>query len=60
MDVYYGQYFLLTAFKGYDAVIVFYIHISVGFGGVRFDKQAMPKFLYGGLVTSRFPRLFYI
>ena len=37
-----------------------YMHIGVGFGVARFDKQAMPEPLRVGRVTVRFPRLFYV
>ncbi len=43
---------MLTAIIGLDAVIVVYIHIGVGFGVARFDKQAMPEPLSVGRVTG--------
>ena len=49
---------MLTAIIGFDAVIVVYIHIGVGFGVARFDKQAMPEPQNVGRVTGRFPRFF--
>ena len=43
---------LLTAIIGFDAVIAVYIHIGVGFGVARFDKQAMPEPQHVGRVTG--------
>jgi len=37
MDMLYPITDSLTAITGYDAVIVVYIHIGVGFGVARFD-----------------------
>jgi len=49
---------LQTAITGFVAVFVAYIHIGVGFGVARFDKQAMPEPQNVGRVTGRFPRFF--
>ena len=51
MDMQYPTNELLTAIIGFDAVIVVYIHIGVGFGVARFDKQAMPEPQNVGRVT---------
>ncbi|MBR0263855.1 MAG: hypothetical protein IJQ60_08220 [Prevotella sp.] len=51
---------MLTAIIGFEAVIAVYIHIGVGFGVARFDKQAMPEPRDVGRVTGRFPRFFYV
>ena len=60
MDMLYPTTDLLTAIIGFDAVIIVYIHIGVGFGVARFDEQAMPEPLKVGRVTGRFPRFFYV
>ena len=46
-----------TAIIGFDVVYVD-LHIGVGFGVARFDKQAMPEPQNVGRVTGRFPRFF--
>ena len=38
MGMYYPTFVLQTAISGYHAIIVAYIHISVGFGVARFDN----------------------
>ena len=60
MDMWYPANELQTAIIGFDAVIVVYIHIGVGFGVARFDNWAMPEPLRVGRVTGRFPRFFYV
>ena len=52
MDMLYPITDSLTAITGYDAVIVVYIHIGVGFGVARFDNRAMPEPLQVGRVTG--------
>ena len=49
---------MLTDFIVFDAITAVYIHIGVGFGVARFDKQAMPEPQNVGRVTRRFPRFF--
>ena len=58
--MYYPTYELRTATIGSFAFHVVYIHIGVGFGVARFDKQAMPEPLKVGRVTRRFPSFFYV
>ncbi|MBO7498877.1 MAG: hypothetical protein J6T64_06765 [Bacteroidaceae bacterium] len=36
------------------------LHIGVGFGVARFDKQAMPELQEVGRATRGFPRFLYI
>ena len=60
MDMLYPTSEIQAAIFGFDVVTAVYIHISVGFGVARFDKQAMPEPQNVGRVTGRFPRFFYV
>lgn len=60
MDMLYPTTDLLTAIIGFEVVIVVYIHIGVGFGVARFDKQAMPEPQNVGRVTGDSHASFYV